>query len=51
MRGKLIRGVIGDVYLSDAALWERYRDEKEMIRVGILAGGSGDRRARRRRRR
>jgi len=36
MRGKLIRGVIGDIYLSDAALWERYRDEREMIRVGIL---------------
>ena len=36
MRGKLIRGVIGDVFLSDAALWERYRDEREMLRVGIL---------------
>lgn len=36
MRGKLIRGVISDIYLSDAALWERYRDEKEMIRAGIL---------------
>jgi peptidyl-prolyl cis-trans isomerase D len=36
MRAKLIRGVIGDIYLSDAALWERYRDEREMIRVGIL---------------
>lgn len=36
MRGKLIRGVIGDIYLSDAALWERYRDERETLRVGIL---------------
>jgi|KBSSwiStaDraftv2_1062776.scaffolds.fasta_scaffold41593_4 peptidyl-prolyl cis-trans isomerase D len=36
MRGKLIRGVIGDIFLSDAALWERYRDEREMIKVGIL---------------
>jgi peptidyl-prolyl cis-trans isomerase D len=36
MRSKLIRGVIGDVFLSDAALWERYRDEREMVRVGIL---------------
>lgn len=36
MRGKLIRGVIGDIFLSDAALWERYRDEREMLRVGIL---------------
>lgn len=36
LRGKLLRGVIGDVYLSDAALWERYRDEKEMVKVGAL---------------
>ena len=36
MRSKLIRSVISDVYLSDAALWERYRDEHEMARVGIL---------------
>jgi peptidyl-prolyl cis-trans isomerase D len=36
MRGKLLRGVIGDIYLSDAALWERYRDEKEMVKVGML---------------
>lgn len=36
LRGKLLRGVIGDVYLSDAALWERYRDEKETVKVGAL---------------
>ena len=36
LRGKLLRGVIGDVYLSDAALWERYRDEKEVVKVGAL---------------
>jgi peptidyl-prolyl cis-trans isomerase D len=36
MKSKLIRGVIGDVYVSDAALWERYRDEHERVRVGIL---------------
>ena len=36
MRGKLIRNVIGDVYLSDAALWERYRDERETVKVGVL---------------
>lgn len=36
MRGKLIRNIIGDVYLSDASLWERYRDEREMVRLGIL---------------
>jgi peptidyl-prolyl cis-trans isomerase D len=36
LRGKLIRGVIGDVYVSDAALWERYRDEKEQAKAGSL---------------
>jgi peptidyl-prolyl cis-trans isomerase D len=36
LRGKLIRGVIGDVYVSDAALWERYQDEKEQVKVGSL---------------
>jgi peptidyl-prolyl cis-trans isomerase D len=36
LRSKLLRGVIGDVYLSDAALWERYRDEKETVKVGAL---------------
>jgi peptidyl-prolyl cis-trans isomerase D len=36
LRGKLLRRVIGDVYVSDAALWERYRDEKETTKVGVL---------------
>lgn len=36
LRGKLLRRLIGDVQLSDAALWERYRDEKEQAKVGIL---------------
>ncbi len=36
LRGKLIRGIIGDVYVSDAALWERYRDEKEQVKVASL---------------
>jgi peptidyl-prolyl cis-trans isomerase D len=36
MRGKLLRRVIGDVYVSDAALWERFRDEKETVKVGIM---------------
>ena len=26
-----------DVYLSDAALWERYRDQHEQVRVGVTA--------------
>ena len=41
MRGKLVRGVIGDVFLSDAALWERYQDEHEKVRVGILVVDPG----------
>jgi peptidyl-prolyl cis-trans isomerase D len=36
LRSKLIRGVIGDVYVSDAALWERYRDEKEQVKLASL---------------
>jgi peptidyl-prolyl cis-trans isomerase D len=36
LRGKLLRRVIGDVYVSDAALWERYRDEKETAKLGVL---------------
>jgi len=36
LRGKLLRRIIGDVYVSDAALWERYRDEKETVKVGVL---------------
>jgi len=36
MRGKLFRRVVADVAVSDAALWERYRDQKETVRVGIL---------------
>lgn len=36
LRSKLFRGVISDLYVSDAALWERYRDEKEQVKVGSL---------------
>jgi peptidyl-prolyl cis-trans isomerase D len=36
LRGKLIRGIIGDVFVSDAALWERYQDEKEQVKVASL---------------
>jgi peptidyl-prolyl cis-trans isomerase D len=36
-RAKLLRVVTADVYLSDAALWERYRDEHEMVKVGLTA--------------
>jgi len=37
MRSKLLRVVTADVYLSDAALWERYRDANEAITIGVTA--------------
>lgn len=37
LRGKLLRRVIGDVFVSDAALWERYQDGKEQVTVGELS--------------
>jgi len=36
-RSKLLRVVTSDIYLSDAALWEHYRDEHEMVKVGLTA--------------
>lgn len=36
-RAKLLRVVTADVYLSDAALWERYRDEHETVKIGLTA--------------
>jgi peptidyl-prolyl cis-trans isomerase D len=36
-RTKLLRVVTADIYLSDAALWERYRDEHETVKVGLTA--------------
>lgn len=36
-RAKLLRVVTADVYLSDAALWEQYRDENEKVKVGLTA--------------
>ncbi len=36
-RAKLLRVVTADVYLSDAALWERYRDENEVVKIGLTA--------------
>ena len=36
-RSKLLRVVTSDIYLSDAALWERYRDENETVKVGLTA--------------
>jgi peptidyl-prolyl cis-trans isomerase D len=37
MRSKLLRVVTADVFLSDPALWERYRDQSEMVKVGLVA--------------
>jgi peptidyl-prolyl cis-trans isomerase D len=36
-RAKLVRAITADVYLSDAALWERYRDENERVKIGLAA--------------
>jgi peptidyl-prolyl cis-trans isomerase D len=36
-RAKLLRVVTADIYFPDAALWERYRDEHEMVKVGLTA--------------
>jgi peptidyl-prolyl cis-trans isomerase D len=36
LRGKLFQRVIADVTISDPLLWERFRDQKETVRVGIL---------------
>lgn len=36
-RAKLFRAITADVFLSDAALWERYRDEHEAVRVDLAA--------------
>jgi peptidyl-prolyl cis-trans isomerase D len=36
-RSKLLRVVAADVYLSDAALWEQYRDENEKVTIELTA--------------
>ena len=36
-RSKLLRVVAADIYLSDAALWEQYRDENEQVKIGLTA--------------
>ncbi|MEP7175967.1 MAG: SurA N-terminal domain-containing protein [Gemmatimonadales bacterium] len=37
LRSKLLRIVTADIYLSDAALWEQYRDEHETVKIGLTA--------------
>lgn len=36
LQNKLRLRITSDMYVSDAALWERYRDEHEKVRVGVL---------------
>ncbi len=36
-RAKLLRLVTADIYLSDAALWEQFRDEHEKVKIGLTA--------------
>ncbi|MHB1329050.1 MAG: SurA N-terminal domain-containing protein [Gemmatimonadales bacterium] len=36
LQAKLFRSVVADVFISDAALWERYRDEREQVRIGLV---------------
>jgi peptidyl-prolyl cis-trans isomerase D len=35
LRAKLLRNVTADIFLSDAALWERYRDQNERVSVAL----------------
>lgn len=36
LQAKLFRSVVADVFVSDAGLWERYRDEREQVKVGMV---------------
>jgi peptidyl-prolyl cis-trans isomerase D len=36
-RSKLLRVVTADIYLSDAALWEQYRDQNEKVKIALTA--------------
>lgn len=35
LRAKLLRNVTADIYLSDAALWQRYRDQNELTSIAL----------------
>jgi peptidyl-prolyl cis-trans isomerase D len=37
LRNKLFRLVASDIYLSDPALWQRYRDEHEKVKIVLTA--------------
>jgi len=36
LQAKLARHIVSALYLSDAELWERFRDQKEQVRVGLV---------------
>lgn len=36
LQAKLFRSVTADVFVSDASLWERFTDEKEQVRIGLV---------------
>ena len=36
-RSKLLQAVTADVYVSDAALWQQYRDANEQVTIGLTA--------------
>ncbi len=35
LRAKLLRNITADVFLSNAALWERYRDQNETVSISL----------------
>lgn len=37
LQSKLLRNVTADVFLSDASLWERYRDQNEQVKISLTA--------------
>lgn len=37
LQSKLFRNVTADIFLSDAALWDRYQDQHEMARISLTA--------------
>lgn len=42
-RGKLLRQVSSDVYLTDAALWDAFRDQNELVEVRYIPLNPGQR--------
>jgi peptidyl-prolyl cis-trans isomerase D len=36
LQAKLARHIVAPLYMSDAELWERFRDQKEQVRIGLV---------------